>query len=125
MIQYDVYQLNNVLIILISSNSIHKIYLLQHPLLFLLSKKEPSDTINVFNDHVRYIFFFLFDASIQKDIYIFFNFLFFVTRRYDVKNNESVQRMIHTQKNYFHRRNTYACYYYYFILFFSTTLKYE
>jgi hypothetical protein len=98
MIQYDVYQPNNVLIILISSNSIHKIYLLQHPLLFLLSKKEPSDTINVFNDHVRYIFFFLFDASIQKDIYIFFNFLFFVTRRYDVKNNESVQRMIHTQK---------------------------
>ena len=42
-IRYDVYRPNNVSIIHISNNSIHKIYLYQHPSLYLLSKKEPSD----------------------------------------------------------------------------------
>jgi hypothetical protein len=56
-ILYDVYRLNNVLIIPISNNSIHTIYLYRHPLLYLLSKREPSDTKYVcVNCYVRYFF---------------------------------------------------------------------
>ncbi len=42
-IRYDVYRPNNVSLILISNNSIHKIYLFRRPLLYLLSKRVPSD----------------------------------------------------------------------------------
>jgi len=42
-IQFDVFQRNNVLIILISDNLTHRIFLFQHPLLYLLSKRVPND----------------------------------------------------------------------------------
>jgi hypothetical protein len=42
-IRYDVYRPNNVSLIPISNHSIHKIYLSRRPLLYLLSKREPSD----------------------------------------------------------------------------------
>ncbi len=96
MIQYVVYQPNNVSLILISNISIHKTFLFQHQLSFLLSKKEPSDIINVLIPMSD----FLFDMC---SIFLFhpnqtFLSSFFVTRTYDVKNNESVQRMINTTK---------------------------
>ena len=139
-IQSDVYRLNNVSPILTSNNWIHKIYLYRLPLLYLLSKREPSDIKCVcVGYHVRYIFFlFLIDicsylsptknplfyvlhiVHITVDLSVhFFSFFhhrshrdlffyqygvwielfllflfFFVTRTYNVKNNEFVQRMI-------------------------------
>jgi hypothetical protein len=146
-IRYDVYRPNNVSIILISNNSIHKIYLYRRLSLYLLSKREPSDIkwLCVFvyarvlfvNCYVRYfLFLFLIDICSYTSLslslpyinqnrthncwlicsffplsppsithlpflntmcglnYSFFFLFFFVTRTYDVKNNESVQRMI-------------------------------
>jgi len=77
------------------------------------------------NDPVRYIYFFSYSIFLfhtKKDIDIFF--LFFVTRTYNVKNNESVQRMI--------KHRTKAIHTHVIIIiiiisyfFFSTILKYE
>jgi len=79
-IRYDVYRLNNVLIILISNNSIHKIYLYRLPLLYLLSKKEPSDIKYVcVNCYVRYFFFlFLIDICSYISLKSCSSFLFYI-----------------------------------------------
>lgn len=62
-IQYDAYQLNNALLILISNNSIRKIYLYRLPLLYLWSKKEPSDRIYIYVSVITSDIFFSFFLS--------------------------------------------------------------
>jgi hypothetical protein len=82
-IRYDVYRLNNVLIIHISNNLIHTIYLYRHPLLYLWSKREPRNIKYVcvlcVNCYVRYFFIFLIDICSYTCLKCFSFFYVFYT----------------------------------------------
>jgi len=70
-IRYDVYRPNNVSIILISNNSIHKIYLYRRLSLYLLSKREPSD--------IKWLCVFVYARVLFVNCYVrYFLFLFLI-----------------------------------------------